>query len=118
MIVLLKLILITTILVLGLRVAVSHDMILERLGNWAEKKVGEGYKICELFICPWCMPSVWSLFAYVFAFGLGVLPLEFNWQLVIRWPLIVMGSSFLSGFIWTVYLTLNSIKEKNENISE
>lgn len=118
MILLFKLISLTVIIVLALRVALSEGMLLERVGIWAEKKVDEGYKIFDLLVCTWCSGTLQSLTAHAFAFGLGILPWEFNWQLVIRWPLVVFGASFISGMLWTIYLTLNQIKDRNESQSE
>jgi hypothetical protein len=113
MILLFELILITFIIVMGLKIAMSKDMLLEKLGSWLEKKAEEK-KIFEMFICQWCMATLQSVTAHFFAFGLGLLPFEWNWQLLIRWPRVVMGASFLCGNIWNIYETINRIKEKNE----
>lgn len=113
MILLFKLVALTVIIVLALRVALSEGMLLEKLGAYFERKVDDGYKIFELAICPWCSGTLQSVTAHAFAFGLGILPFEWNWQLLIRWPLVVFASSFISGLLWTVYLTLNQIKENN-----
>lgn len=114
MILLIKLILITVIIVLALRVALSEGMLLERLGKNLEDRVERGQKIYDLIVCPWCSGSLQSITAHGFAFGLGILPFEWSWQLLIRWPLVIFGASFISGMLWTIYLTLNQIKEKNE----
>lgn len=114
MIILFKLITLTVIIVLALKISLSQGMIFEKAGDWLESKVNAGYKIFDLFICEWCMPSLQVFTAHAFAFGLGVLPFEFNWQLVIRYPLVVFASSFLSGNLFNLYLTINRIKEKND----
>lgn len=115
MILLFKLIAITVIWVLGIKIATSEGMILEKLGRFAEKKVDEGHKIWDgLVWCQWCLPSFHSVPAHFFAFGLGVIPFEVNKELFIRWPLVIMGSSLVSGLIWTIYLTINKVKERNE----
>lgn len=114
MMILFKLILITFIIVMGLKIAMSKDMLLERLGEYFQKKVDDGHKYFELFICQWCMPTLYSIVAHAFAFGLKILPFEWNWQLLIRWPLVVMGSSFLCGNVWNIYETINRVREKNE----
>lgn len=114
MIVLFKLTILTVIIVLALRVAMSERMLLEKAGRYFEKKVNDGHKIYDLFVCPWCSGTLQSITAHGFAFGLGILPFEWNWQLLIRWPLVVFGSSFIAGVLWTIYLTLNQIKESNE----
>lgn len=92
----------------------SEDMILERLGKYFEKKIDEGNKIYDLFYCQWCMATLCVMYAHFFAFGLGIIPFEWNWQLLIRYPLLVCASSFVCGNIWNIYETINRIKEKNE----
>lgn len=114
MILILKLVILTVIIVLALRVAMSDKMLLEKVGKFFEKKVEEGHKWADLIVCPWCSGTLQSITAHAFAFGLGILPLEWNWQLLIRWPVVVFASSFISGMLWTIYLTINQIKEKNE----
>lgn len=114
MILLFKLILLTVIIVLALRVALSENMLLEKLGKNLEERVERGQRIWDIIICPWCSGTLQSITAHFAAFGLGILPFEWNWQLLIRWPLVVFGASFISGMCWTIYLTLNQIKEKNE----
>lgn len=110
----LKLIAITVTLVLGLKIGMSDGMLLERFGRFFERKIDEGKKVYDLFFCQWCMSTLQSLVAHGFAFGLGVIPFEWNWQLLIRWPLIVLGGSIIAGNLWNLYLTINQIKEKNE----
>lgn len=115
MIILLKLIAITFILVMGVKISTAEGMVFEKIGEYGERKVKEGYKIFEaLLVCQWCLPSIWSIPAHAFAFGLNILPFEFNWQLLIRWPLVIMGASFISGNAWNIYETINKIKEKND----
>lgn len=113
MILLFKLVALTVIIVLALRVALSEGMLLEKLGAYFERKVDDGYKIFDLVVCPWCSGTLWSIIAHFFAMGIGILPFEWNIELLIRWPLVVFASSFISGLLWTVYLTLNQIKENN-----
>lgn len=114
MIVIFKIVIIVSILVLSVKIATGDDMILEGLGKWGKKKT-EKYKIFEaLLVCPFCMPSIYSLIGYLFAFGLNILSFEWDWKLVIMYPIVVMGSSILAGFTWTVYETVNRIKDRNE----
>lgn len=113
MIILFKLITLTVIIVLALKISLSQGMLFEKVGDWLESKVNAGYKMFDLFICQWCMPSLQVFTAHAFAFGLGILPCEFNWQLLIRLPLVVFASSFVSGNLWNIYETINRIKEKN-----
>lgn len=114
MIVLAKLIILTVIIVMGLKIVMSKGMLFERLGEFFERKVDEGKKFYDLFYCQWCMSTICSIVAYFFSFGLFIIPFEFNWQLLIRWPLIVMGGSFISGNLWNLYEMVNRIKERNE----
>lgn len=114
MILILKLTILTVTIVLALKIALSENMLLGRLGSRLEKKVDEGHKIFDLFICPFCMGTLQVATAHLFAFGLGILPLEWNWQLLIRYPIIVFACSAISGFTWVGYQTMNRIKEKNE----
>lgn len=100
---------------MGIKISTAEGMIFEKIGLWGEQKVKEGHKIFEaLIVCQWCLPSFHSLIAHGFAFGLGILPFEFNWQLIIRLPLVIMGASFLSGNAWGIYETINRIRERNE----
>lgn len=115
MIIIFKLIFILSVWCLGVKISTANGMIFERIGDWGERKVDEGYKIFEaLIVCPFCLPSIHSLFAYSIAFGLDILKFEFDWKLLIMWPIVVMGSSIVSGFTWTAYQTINQVKEKNE----
>lgn len=113
--IILKLILILSVWCLGIKIITANGMIFERIGEWGERKVDEGYKIFEaLIVCPFCLPSIHSLFAYGIAFGLDILKFEFDWKLIIMWPIVVMGASIVTGFTWVGYQTVNQIKEKNE----
>lgn len=114
MVALLQLILITVMIVLAMKVAMSEGMLLESLGRFFERKIDEGEKIYDLFYCQWCMSTLQSITAYFFAFGLGILPFEWNWSLIIRYPLIVFGASFISGNLWNLYMMFNQIRERNE----
>lgn len=110
-----QIILLTFIWVMGIKISTAEGMIFEKLGDYGKRKVDEGYKIFEALInCEWCLPSVHSIFGTTFAMGLGVIPFEINKELFIRWPLVIMGASLVSGLTWTIYLTINCIKEKNE----
>lgn len=115
MMILFQIVLLTFIWVMGIKISTSEGMIFEKLGEYGQRKVDEGHKIWEaLIVCQWCLPSVHSIFGYAFAFGLGILPFEWDWELIIMWPLVVMGSSFLCGFTWNIYETINRVREKNE----
>lgn len=113
-----KLIGITVVLVLALKIVMSEGMLLERLGFYFEKKIDEGNKVFDLFYCPWCMSTLQSIVAHFFAIGLDVIPAEWNIQLLIRWPLLVGGGSIIAGNIWNIYTTINQIREKNQAEAE
>ncbi len=101
--------------VLALKTALSEGMLLERLGNWLDWQANDrGSKLAQMFFCPFCMPTIQSIVAHAFAFGLGILPMELNWALLIRWPLVVFGASIIAGNFWNVYETINTAKERNE----
>lgn len=112
---LIKLVAITSVWVIGLKIATAQDMIFEKLGKWGEAKVKDGHKIFEaVIVCQWCMPSIHSLVGYGFAFLLAVLPWRFDWKLVWMYPLVVMASSFVCGMSWLIYETINRIHDRNE----
>jgi hypothetical protein len=105
MLLLLKLIALTSIWVLGLKIVTSEGMILSKWADYGKKKVEEGKLIFEpLIVCEWCMPSIHSLFGYGFAFALGILPV--SWALLFIYPLVVMGSSIVAGLTWGSYKTM------------
>lgn len=114
MILLFSLIIITSILTLGFTIISQEGMALYKIREWAKKKNDEGNKWVEpLFLCIWCMPSIWSSFGFFFAYQIAVLKCD-TWNILWYYPLCVGGSSILGGLIWTVYLTINSVKERNE----
>jgi len=110
----LELVLLTVIWCLGMKILTSEGMLLEKLGDFAHKKVEEGKLIYDPIIaCEWCMPSIHSLFGYFFGVVLGIITV-FSWRLVIIYPLVAIGASVGTGFIWNAYLTMNRFKERNE----
>jgi hypothetical protein len=120
----LKLVVITVICSMALKIILSEGMMLEKLGKWFEYKangiyqegvlIQKGNKLYELFICPWCCVTLQSFTAHIFGIGLGIVPLEFNVHFFLRWALVIMASSFISGNLWNLYEISNVIKEKNE----
>ena len=114
MIFLLKLIILTSICVLGFKIVTAEDMALEKLGEWAEKKVNDGHKIFELIVCPWCMPTLFSWIGFSFACGIGVVE-NLSWNLLWYYPLCIGGSSLVCGLIWTFYTGMNSKKNYYDN---
>jgi len=113
MIILFKLILITSLLILGYTIASQENMVFYKIRVWAEKVYDKGSKwVAPFFLCIWCHSSIWSMPGFLFAYGIGVIGL--SWNLLWYYPLCVCGSSLVSGLIWTLYTTVNSVKDKND----
>jgi len=108
MIVLLELILITSIWNLGLAIVLSDGMALEKLRVWAEGKENRVFE--PLLTCVWCRPSIHGIIGFLFAFALGIIELN-SWNNLFLYPLVVAGSSLVSGGIWSIY-KLIEIKTK------
>lgn len=104
----------TFVWVMGIKISTGEGMIFEKMGKWGEEMVDKGYKIFDaIIVCPWCLPSIHSVFGYAFAYGLGVFE-SWDMKLIVMWPLVVMGTSFLSGNAWNLHQMCNRIKDKNE----
>lgn len=103
---LLYLIVLTSIWILGLTLASQEEMIFNRWRLWAEERKSKIWK--AVILCVWCMPSIHSLVGYAFAVGIGIIS-EFSWRLIVFYPLVVMGSSILSGLTWTLYLLIDNL---------
>jgi hypothetical protein len=107
MIILFQIIVLTSIWVLGWTIVTQQGMLLYSIREWAE---GQGSKILEpVILCHWCMPSLHSVFGYIFAFSLGLLPPDP--AMLFIYPLVVMGSSLCCGMIWTLYQYLSAKTE-------
>ena len=114
MILLLKLIAITTIWCLGIKILTADGMVLSKVGKFARKKIKEGQIIYEpLVSCEFCLPSIHSLVGYVFGVSIGVIT-GFSMSLVFMYPLVAMGSSIATGFIWNAYQTMMAAKDLSE----
>ena len=114
MLLLFDLILLTTIWCLGVKIITAPGMLLENLGAFAEDRAAKGQLIYEpLLACEFCLPSIHSLVGYLFAVVLGVI-YYFSWSLVFIYPLVAMGSSITTGFIWTGYKTLVGYRDLTE----
>lgn len=87
-------ILFTTALVLGVTIATQQGMI----GYWLRQK-SEGKRLLEPIItCHWCMPSLWSLAGYGFAFMYCGYD-ESQWKFYV---ITICASSILCGAIWGI----------------
>lgn len=96
-----KLIFITVCFVWGIKIATEPGMILDKLGEWGEKKIEEGYKIFDaLLTCPFCMSSVYTSFSYGIGYLLGVVT---SWHDLVAYPIVVCGSSMIGGIIWQFF---------------
>lgn len=113
-----ELVTVTTIWVLGIKVVTHKGMVLERLGQYGERKVDEGKKIFEpLFVCAWCMSSIHSSIGYMLVYTTMA---TFQWRSLLMYPIVAMASSFASGMLWLIYETLTIRKklyEKQEEMS-
>lgn len=111
------LIVLTSIWNIGIEIVLSDGMALERVRKWAENKTGKWIE--PLITCLWCRPSVHSLIGYSVAICLGLID-KFEWQLVVMYPLVVCGTSSVSGIIWSIYKLIEiktlyyKHKEQNE----
>lgn len=97
---LINIILVTSIWCLGITIATQKDMVLHFIRRWAEQKDSKWFE--PIVICPWCMPSIHSLIGYSFCFATEIVTV-FNWNIVLMYPIVVCGSSVVTGVIWSVY---------------
>ena len=93
----------TSIWILGLTIATQEKMLLHFIRRWAEKKESSFYE--AVLLCIWCMSSLHSIIGYGFLIGIGVVD-EFSWRHLVAYPIVVCGSSFLSGMLWAIYLRI------------
>lgn len=103
MILLFKFILITTIWCVGVMICTADGMIMYKIRVYAKNKIDSGAKHYEALVyCPWCLPSVHSIVGYLFSILLGIVS-KFEWSIFFMYPLVVMGSSLLTGIIWSIH---------------
>lgn len=110
-----KIIVITVIWVLGFYLASSEGMVFYGLTKYAETRKSLIWQ--PIVLCVWCMPSIHSLIGYLFAAGLGVIT-HFSWRLVFMYPIVVMASAFLGGFLWRLNELAGALIMRNKNTSE
>lgn len=117
MILLFKIIIITVVWVLGVKIVTSEGMILESVGRYADSKKSLIWK--PLVICVWCMPSIHSLVGYGLAVGVGVIT-GFSWHLIFMYPLVVMASSFICGVLWNIseWIDISTLYYRNAGEKE
>lgn len=95
----------TVCLVLGVKIITHEGMALHSLKVKAD---ASGKGIWNMVTCEWCMPSLWSLAGYFFAFMylFQKFPVEHWYKYMIFYPITVCASSVLAGTIWTVIIIL------------
>lgn len=100
---------VTSIWVLGITIVTSEGMVLYPLRRNLTDQNGDALrKIYEpLLVCVWCMPSIHSIIGVGFSVALGWV--KKDWTLMLIYPLVIMGSSIVSGMIWTTYQYLVSM---------
>ena len=105
--ILIKLILITTSWCLIVKTLTHEGMILEKLGRYAEEQVRNGKKYFEPLIhCEWCLSSLHTAIGFMIGFGLEVLPFKWSWKLLIMYLVVSISTSFISGCLWNLAMTL------------
>lgn len=111
-----ELITITSILVLAYTIVTQEKMLLHGIRRWANKLHDEGHIWTEpVFLCHWCMPSVWSLFGFFFAWGIGLIQ-RFTWNMGFYYVLCVGGSSLVCGLVWGWHLKQDSENSLNDEM--
>lgn len=115
MILLIQNIVILTIWCLGITIVTQPGMLLYFVREWAEQKKSIWYE--PLVLCHWCLPSIHSVVSYGFAIGIGIIE-HFSWSLIFMWPLVIMGSSILTGIIWSAYLLIDIKSRHFSNIEQ
>lgn len=108
MIELIDLIIITSIWNLGIEIVLSEGMLLHNLKLWAQSKKSKWYEVG--IWCLWCRPSLHSLIGIAFGLLIGIAKFD-SWNILFMYPLVVAGSSLVSGVVWSLY-KLIEIKTK------
>ena len=113
MILIIKIVMVSVAICLGLKVAMQQDMILEGFDRWLTDKVEKGSKICKpLGYCIWCMPSIYCMVAIFFCLVAGLV--ELKWNLIILYPIFVMATSFIAGVLWHLWIYLTMVIKRGE----
>ena len=109
MIVILKIIFICVTLVWCVVISTEKEMVFGKLGVWADAEIEKGNTIWDwLLRCSFCMPSLYSAFAYLLAYKLGMWS-DFN--LLWAYPIVVGGSSLAGGIIWVIFKLMVEVKQ-------
>lgn len=111
-----KILFCTCSLTIGWQVAIQPEMILEKVGQWANR-MADRWKVFELLTCPWCGSTLFSIPAFALCFLSGFVESDYN--LFFLWPVVLGASSFIDGMSWTLYqLMASKIKESKEEDGE
>lgn len=96
--------LMTTAWCLGLTVASQDGMVIGFARKALVDENGDAKKeiFKPLLVCEWCMPSIHSLVGYVTHFMLFGVDLN----LLVMYPVVVCAASFMTGFLWSLYLLI------------
>lgn len=114
-ILLLKLIFITSLLVLGYTIFSQEFMGGYWIRLWAMKKKEAGSKWIEpIFLCHYCQPSTWTLFSFLIAYGLGIIN-NFEWRYLLLYILCIAGSSITNGIVWAIHQGIIAKKDYDES---
>ena len=101
-----KLIFITSLLVIGYTIFTSEGMGGYSIRLWATKKKEAGLKWAEpILLCHYCQPSTWSLLGFIIAYGLGIIN-SFSWNYFLLYILCVAGSSIVNGLVWGLHQSI------------
>ena len=113
-----NLIMMTTIWVLGITIVTQPGMALYSIRKWAGRRSkGKDITIYDALVkCAWCMPSIHSLFGYGLCLATEVI--HFEWKILIAYPIIVAGSSFVSGILWTIYEKIEIQRKYLRNVEQ
>lgn len=116
----LKLIFLDVLWTMGWKIITEKNMLLEKVGDFGEKKLEQGYKVFDgLIICPWCIPNIHGvLFVVPLSFGLGIMPFVWDWKYLMMWPFVVAGASLISGLIWSLYKHLELKHKYYEHLEQ
>ena len=106
----------TVSIAFAVKISTSEGMVFEKIGKYAEKELEEGHKYWEaLILCPYCMPSVYSLFGGLTFYLVNG---SFDYHLLFAWPVIVGFSSLIHGMVWTLFELLWAKKAYYEKAEE
>lgn len=110
-----KLSFLTSVWVLGVKIATGQGMLFEQVADYCEGKVNDGKRIFKpLCTCVWCMPSLHTAVGFLFAFLLGMIE-AFKPEYAIVYIVVCMLSSLVSGFVWSVLELISSYTKLVDN---